>query len=122
MSDLLNCPFCGGSRIVVDKPALSRLYAVYCEDCEIRGPSAGSTEGAREMWNLRTPTLSGDDVGQVARELLAAEWDKVGRPELAESIRNGREDEWSKAGPALRAIARVLSATAAPRRDDVETE
>jgi hypothetical protein len=48
-------------------------------------------------------------IGDRARELLAAEWEAAGRPELAESIRKGREDEWSKAGPAIRAIEKALS-------------
>lgn len=55
--------------------------------------------------------MSETSVTQRARELLAAEWDKVGRAELAATIRKGREDEWSKAGPALRAIEAALTST-----------
>lgn len=39
-----------------------------------------------------------------AREVLAGVWVRHGRKELAETIRKGRDDEWSKAGVAIEAM------------------
>lgn len=58
-----------------------------------------------------------DNLLAEAGEMLAAQWDAQDRPQLAKSIRNGREDEWSKAGPAVAAIAQALK-----RAQDAERE
>jgi hypothetical protein len=56
-----------------------------------------------------------------ARALLAAEWEREGRPDLAASIRKGKYTEWNKAGPAVRAISAAL-AEGEKEREGVEAE
>lgn len=57
------CPFCGGEAIMSDPHgAFSRLAAVYCEQCEIKGPLAPDANRAAEAWNTRTRITGGDEL------------------------------------------------------------
>lgn len=44
------------------------------------------------------------DPAAVAREVLAKTWHDEGREELAKSIAKGTDSEWTKSGPAVRAM------------------
>jgi Lar family restriction alleviation protein len=51
---LLPCPFCNDEPVMADPHgAFSRLAAVYCEQCEIKGPLKATATDAAEAWNTR---------------------------------------------------------------------
>jgi Lar family restriction alleviation protein len=55
-SELLPCPFCGGEAELRDPHIpFSRLAAVYCNECEIRGPLESMPDRAIAEWNTRAP-------------------------------------------------------------------
>ena len=55
--ELLPCPWCGGTATMSDPHvAFSRLAAVYCETCEIKGPVSVDATWAATAWNTRSDT------------------------------------------------------------------
>ena len=58
MTEVLKpCPFCGGEAELRDPHgAFSRLAAVFCNDCEIRGQLQVDAETAIAAWNTRVPS------------------------------------------------------------------
>jgi len=57
MSELLPCPFCGGSDVYhVDHPSFYVLWYVKCGSCGVEGPwndDALGKEKAESAWNTR---------------------------------------------------------------------
>lgn len=52
--EIRECPFCGSNAELRDPhSAFSRLAAVYCDSCEIRGPTATDKAQAIAAWNAR---------------------------------------------------------------------
>ena len=71
VKELLPCPFCGGDEPVIEKVgAFSRLFAVFCNACEIMGEKMTTPEKAISAWNTRTATPSAS-VERVARAIYA---------------------------------------------------
>lgn len=69
------CPFCGGEAVLADPHgAFSRLAAVYCEACEIKGPLMANADKAIAAWNTRAaPPANPVIVERVARALCQFE-------------------------------------------------
>lgn len=69
------CPFCGSSNVEVRDPhgAFSRLAAIACNDCEIRGPLSATAEHAIAAWNTRAEATRTPEAAQVEmlREALS---------------------------------------------------
>ena len=73
MSDELNlkpCPFCVGEAELRDPHgAFSRLAAVFCNECGIRGPLEHRADEAIAAWNTRNGSQDADVVAH-AREVF----------------------------------------------------
>ena len=54
MSELLNCPFCGGEA-VIQKLSDSTLSFAVCVECRMRTPTLQDGKTAMRVWNTRTP-------------------------------------------------------------------
>lgn len=61
--ELKPCPFCGETRIFLDKRTgynFHSEYLAYCISCHSEGPKCDTEDVARTMWNSR-PTQKGGD-------------------------------------------------------------
>lgn len=67
MSETQECPFCGGSDVLV-KHSGRWGWFVSCQACHAVGPSAGTRDVAVRRWNKRRgpvqPSLFGGDVDE----------------------------------------------------------
>ena len=60
-SELLPCPFCGGTDIYcADAGHKTGVWFVQCEDCGATFPHFDSKEEAITAWNTRTPKERGE--------------------------------------------------------------
>lgn len=55
MSELRECPFCGGEVELWDNKLERRLYGVICKECDCMTPYFESEVEAIEAWNRREP-------------------------------------------------------------------
>ena len=77
MTELLPCPFCGGTRMLLSDTYDNASSAFECQNCLARGPEADTISNwhpysrrdaseieadARRLWNRRAPSLFGRPV------------------------------------------------------------
>jgi Lar family restriction alleviation protein len=60
MSELLNCPFCGGKEVRIQQNGRRpdktwAWWEVACDDCDFVGPAADTRNDALTHWNRRAP-------------------------------------------------------------------
>ncbi|WP_175992297.1 Lar family restriction alleviation protein [Burkholderia vietnamiensis] len=54
LTDLLPCPFCGGTNCTISTRTIGKWKFVYCPDCLAEGPAYDDEDDAIDAWNRRT--------------------------------------------------------------------
>lgn len=89
MSELLPCPFCGGSKVtyVIDNANDTNWYSIACESCGANAALDLRKSGAIDKWNTRARSSIEDERANIAAlRASAAEVDAL-RAEL-DTLRN----------------------------------